>query len=145
MWNQEKVKSVSYQAGDYIFREGAQCDSIFIVKSGQVEIYRVDNHRNKIPMALVQSGEYLGEMSLISDRPHSANAVALTETVCLKITSEILEEQLKQTPQWLVALTRGLVYKLHRTNTLLKRNGIVDESLTASVKAIREKNKKKAA
>lgn len=142
MINPEKVQTITYLPGEYILREGAKCDALFIIKEGQIEIFRVDTHKNRIPVGLVQSGEYLGEMSLISDRPHSANAVAITKTVCVKITSEALEEQLKSAPSWLVALTRGLVYKLQRTNDVLKRNGIVDESITAAVKAIEQKEKK---
>lgn len=136
-----KTETITYQAGEYILREGAQCDALFIVKSGQIQIYRADIQKNKIPIGIVRSGEYLGEMSLVSDRPHSANAVALTETTCIKISCDVLEEQMKTAPAWLVALTRGLVFKLSRTNEVLKRNGIIDESISAAVKAIKEKEK----
>lgn len=141
MINPDKVQTITYLPGEYILREGAKCDALFIVKEGQIQVFRMDAHKNKIPVGIVQSGEYLGEMSLISDRPHGANAVAITKTVCVKITSEALEEQLKSAPNWLVALTRGLVFKLHRTNDVLKRNGIVDESITAAVKAIQDNKK----
>lgn len=137
----EKVQTITYLPGEYILREGAKCDALFIVKEGQIQIFKMDIHKNKIPVGICQSGEYLGEMSLISERPHSANAVALTKVTCLKITSEVLEKQLKSAPEWLVALTRGLVFKLHRTNDVLKRNGIVDESITSAVKAIESKAK----
>ncbi len=137
----DKVQTITYLPGEHILREGAKCDALFIIKEGQIQIFRVDAHKNKIPVGIVRSGEYLGEMSLISNRPHSANAVALTKVVCVKITSDALEEQLKTAPSWLVALTRGLVFKLHRTNDVLKRNGIVDESISTAVKAIQEKEK----
>ena len=78
-------------------------------------------------------------MSLITDRPHYANAVALTKVICLKIPNSVIEEQLRQLPSWLVALTRGLVYKLDKTNDVLRRNGIVDESLSTAVKAISDR------
>lgn len=141
MFNPEKVQTITYLPGEFILREGAKCDALFVVKEGQIQIFRFDSHKNKIPIGLVQSGEYLGEMSLITERPHSANAVAISKTVCVKINSDVLEEQLKSVPGWLVALTRGLVYKLQRTNDVLKRNGIVDESISAAVKAIQEKEK----
>lgn len=144
MVQHDKVQTITYLPGEYILREGAKCDALFIVKSGQIQIFRLDTTKSKIPVGIVQSGEYLGEMSLISDRPHSANAVAITKTVCVKITSEVLEEQLKTAPNWLVALTRGLVFKLQRTNDVLKRNGIVDESITAAVQAIQDKSNKAA-
>jgi CRP/FNR family transcriptional regulator, cyclic AMP receptor protein len=137
----KKTETITYMPGEYILREGAQCDALFIVKTGQIQIYRMDKHKRRIPMGIVRSGEYLGEMSLITDRPHSANAVALTQTECVKISSDMLEEQLKSAPSWLVALTRGLVFKLSSTNDVLRRNGIVDESIMTAVKAIEDKEK----
>lgn len=136
----KKAETLVYLPGEYILREGAQCDALFIVKEGQIEIFRMNQQKQKITVGIVRSGEYLGEMSLITDRPHSANAVALTKTTVVKIASDALEDQLKSAPVWLTALTRGLVYKLMKTNDVLKRNGIKDESLSAAVKAIEQKD-----
>ncbi|MCC6137299.1 MAG: cyclic nucleotide-binding domain-containing protein [Bdellovibrionaceae bacterium] len=135
----EKVQEVEYNPGDYILREGANCDHLIIVKSGQIEVFKIGIGGTHIPLGLVQSGEYLGEMAMISDRPHSANAVALTKTLCIRIPTSVIEEQLKELPSWLVALTRGLVYKLNKTNDVLRRNGIVDDTLTTAVRAITER------
>ncbi|MCB0378056.1 MAG: cyclic nucleotide-binding domain-containing protein [Bdellovibrionales bacterium] len=137
--NPEKIKEMSYKSGDYILREGAMCDSLIVVKSGQIEVFRKNARGEKVILGLVQSGEYLGEMSLISDKPHSANAVALTDVKCLWISSEAIDHQLKDAPKWLLALTRGLVMKLARTNEILRRNGIQDEHLYSSIKAIESK------
>lgn len=136
MFSGAKVQEIEYNPGDFILREGANCDSLIVVKTGQIEVYKNGSQGVKIPLGLVQSGEYLGEMAMISDRPHSANAVALTKTVCIKIPTATIEDQLKELPSWLVALTRGLVYKLNKTNDVLRRNGIVDSTLTTAVRAI---------
>ena len=141
MFNKDKVTEIEFNAGDYILREGANCDSLIIIKSGQVEVFKTTKDNKRVPLGIVQSGEYLGEMSLITDRPHSANAIALKKTICLKISNEAVEEHLKTLPSWLVALTRGLVFKLYKTNEVLRRNGIVDESISTAVKAITEKEK----
>lgn len=137
--NPPKVQELEYKQGDVILRAGADCDCLIIVKSGQIEIFKNGRNNLKIPVGIVQSGEYLGEMALISRRPHSANAVALTKTICIKIPSSVIEEHLKSLPSWLVALTRGLVDKLNKTNDVLKRNGIVDDTLSTAVKAILER------
>ena len=139
MFSQDKITEIEFEPGEFILREGANCDSLIIVKSGQIEVFRVTKDNKRVPLGIVQSGEYLGEMSLITDRPHSANAVALTRTKCLKISNDAVEDHLKSLPSWLVALTRGLVFKLYKTNEVLRRNGIVDESITTAVKAISEK------
>ena len=134
-----KVQDIEFSAGEFILREGADCDALIIVKSGQVEVFKNGKSGVRIPLGIVQSGEYLGEMALISDRPHSASAVALTKTSIIKIPNGVIEEQLRNVPGWLVALTRGLVQKLHKTNEVLRRNGIVDEGLTTAVKAITDR------
>ncbi|MCB9073448.1 MAG: cyclic nucleotide-binding domain-containing protein [Bdellovibrionaceae bacterium] len=139
MFSRDKVQEIEFQAGDIIIREGSHCDALVIIKSGQVEIFKTGYGKKKILLGLVQSGEYLGEMALISDRPHSATAIALTKTICIKITSTAIDEHLKNMPSWLVALTRGLVYKLNKTNEVLKRNGIQDDNLSTAVKAITDR------
>lgn len=141
MFIKDKIQEVEYNPGEYILREGAKCDSLIIVKSGQIEVFRVSHSGAHIPLGIVHSGEYLGEMSLLSDRPHSASAIALTKTTCIQITSNAIEDSLKETPSWLIALTRGLVHKLSKTNDVLRRNGIVDETITTAVKAIAERQK----
>lgn len=135
----DKVQELEFKPGDYILREGANCDALIIVKSGQIEIFKTGRNNIRVPLGIVQSGEYLGEMALISDRPHSANAVALTPTVCIKIPHSAIEDQLKSMPGWLVALTRGLVYKLNKTNEVLKRNNIVDDTISTAVRAIADR------
>lgn len=139
MFSGAKIQEIEFNPGEYILREGTNCDSLIVVKSGQIEVFKTGSHGVKIPLGLVQSGEYLGEMAMISDRPHSANAVALTKTVCIKIPTATIEEQLKELPSWLVALTRGLVYKLNKTNDVLRRNGIVDSTLSTAVRAISDR------
>ena len=137
--SKDKVQEITYNPGDYILREGANCDSLIIVKSGQIEIFRTTQNGSHIPLGIVQSGEYLGEMAILTDRSHTANAVALTQTVCLKLPTHFIEEQLKTVPSWLVALTRGLVHKLIKTNEVLRRNSIVDDSLSTAVRAISDR------
>jgi CRP-like cAMP-binding protein len=139
MHPKEPPKETAYQTGDYILTEGSVCEDLIIVLNGQVEVFRFGKDKVKIPLGIVRSGEYLGEMALISDRPHSANAVALCPTTCLKISTALLEQELSKMPSWFVGLARGLVDKLTKTNEVLRRNNIVDPSLSTAVQAILER------
>lgn len=140
MNNVRKVHEVEFNIGDYILREGANCDCLMVVKSGQIQIFKNGRGNQRINLGIVQSGEYLGEMALISERPHSANAMALTKTTIIKIPNSVIEDHLRDLPSWLVALTRGLVNKLNKTNDVLKRNGIMDDVLANTVSAITKAN-----
>ena len=122
-----------------ILREKGQPDNLYIIKKGQIKIFRDGGTDGKeIPLAVINSGEYLGEMSIITDLPHTASAMALTDVEAVCIDKKSIEEQLKTCPQWLIGITRLLIDRLNRTNEVLRRNGIVDERLLGAIKAIGE-------
>ncbi len=131
--------TIKFKKGDIILREKASPDRLYIIKKGQIKIFRDGGGEGKeIPLAIVNSGEYLGEMSIIMEAPHTASAMALTDVEAVYIDKKGIEEQLKQCPQWLVGITRLLIDRLNRTNEVLRRNGIVDERILGAIKAIGE-------
>lgn len=135
-------QTVKFKKGDYILREKSAPDRLYIIKKGQIKVFRDGGGEGKeIPLAIVNSGEYLGEMSIITDQPHTASAVALTDVEAVIIEKKNIEDQLKSAPQWLVGIARLLIDRLVRTNEVLRRNGIVDERILGAIKAIGEHTK----
>lgn len=61
----------NYEAGERIFDQGDQGDSMYVVIEGQVEIV----HRGEVINTL-GPGEFFGEMALVDSRPRSATARA---------------------------------------------------------------------
>ena len=64
---------LSFWKGQVVFEEGQSGESMYVVKTGTVEL-RVGGR----PVEDVQAGGILGEMSLIEKKPRSAMAVAKT-------------------------------------------------------------------
>lgn len=129
-----KFKTVYFPAGHVIFRDKDPRQFLYIIKSGQIEIFKLDSKGLKIPLGIVASGEYLGELGMINELAnHSTSAMALTEIEAIQISSETVQEQLKAAPSWLVALTKGLGVKLQHVNEILRRNGLIDDSLGTAV------------
>ncbi len=137
-----QAESVSFKAGDILFNEKDRCNSLFVVRSGQVEVFKKNKDGEKIPLSIVNSGEYLGEMAIFADNIYSATAIALTDVVALKLPRALIEIQLKAAPPWLVALTKGLVQRLKSTSEIIRKHDIVDEGLLSAVKAIEENAEK---
>ena len=133
---------ISLLPGEYMIREKSRCDALYIVTEGQLEVYRTASSGEKIPLGIVKSGQYVGETALLLGRNHGSNVVALTPVKAHRLTKESIEAQLKTVPAWLIALTKGLIERLNSANELLRRNGLVDESLSGQVKAVEEKFKK---
>jgi len=65
----------NYETGDILFRQGDVGRALFILESGEVEILQNGGGEKKC-LATLKSGDYFGEMSLISEEPRMATAKA---------------------------------------------------------------------
>lgn len=143
MGNDSKPKTITVKAGETIIQEKKPCHALFIIQEGQLEVYKVKDGE-RIPLAVIGSGEYVGEAALLLNRPHTSNVVALTDCKLTQIDKESIDAQLKNTPPWFLSLTKGLITRLHKLNDVLQRNGLVDESIANKVKALEDNSKKTA-
>ena len=73
---QQIAKEIDVIAGDYVFDEGADAKSLFLIKHGSVEILKKSGNGNDASVAILSSGSHFGEMSLIDKMPRAAAAVA---------------------------------------------------------------------
>lgn len=139
----DNYKTLQFKAGKIIFSEKMACEGLYIIKSGQIEIFKWAAGRNgQIPLGIVGPGEYLGESALFMNQPHSSNAIAISDVEVLFLKKDAIDEQLKAGPPWLVALIRGLIMKLQKTNEVVRRNALVDETLANTVNAIGENHRR---
>lgn len=133
---------VTFQPGDFLVREKTVCDALYIIKEGQLEVFRTGASGERVPIGLISSGQYVGETAMLLNRQHSSNVVALTPVKAVKLTRAAIEAQLEKVPGWLIALTKGLIDRLQAANEILRRNGLVDEVLQGRLRAVEEKFKK---
>lgn len=130
---------VKLNPGEYLIRERTTCEALYVIKEGQLEVYRTSPSGEKIIVGLISSGEYAGETALFLGTPNGSNVVALTPVTAVRLAKSGIEIQMKTVPIWLIALTRGLIERLHKANEILLRNGITDDALAGKVKAISDK------
>jgi CRP-like cAMP-binding protein len=138
----KETQTISIEPGEFLIREKTACDALYIIKEGQLEVFKMTTEGTKLPMGMVSSGQYVGEAALLLGKSHASNVVALSPVKAVKISKASIEAQLKTVPAWLLALTRGLIDRLHNANDLMKRNGLVDETLSGQLRAVEEKFKK---
>jgi CRP-like cAMP-binding protein len=140
--NSNQTNVVSLQPGEFMIREKSACDALYIIKEGQLEVYKTGSNGEKIPIAMISSGQYVGEAALLLGIQNMSNVVALSPVKAVRLTKASIESQLKTVPSWLIALTKGLIERMHSANELIRRNGWVDESLAGRLKAVEDKFKK---
>ena len=86
---------VTFSEGEKLFNEGDVGDAFYIILKGQIRISKFIKGVGEEALAILEEGDYLGEMALICDFPRSATAIAHTDSKLLKIKRENFEKILK--------------------------------------------------
>jgi CRP/FNR family transcriptional regulator, cyclic AMP receptor protein len=84
------VDSLRLQAGEVLFHAGEPGESLFIVRSGSIELYIKDTAGQKIILNVAEEGELFGELSLLDSGPRTATALALSDAELLVLDREDL-------------------------------------------------------
>jgi CRP-like cAMP-binding protein len=81
------VNEERFPSGSVIFDEGSVSDRFFIISEGEVEIRkRTDREEGGYKLiAVLQAGEFFGEMAVFLDEPRTASAVARTDVALVSM------------------------------------------------------------
>lgn len=94
---------------------GEPGDAMYLVLDGELRA-RVMMDGKESTLAVIQAGEFFGEISLLDHGPRSADVVANLESVLLKIPLDAFEKIVKEAPAlalpFFVALSRTVVSRL---------------------------------
>jgi CRP-like cAMP-binding protein len=111
--------TVEFLAGDYIFREGDLGTEMYIVHEGRVEILKELNGEEK-QLAVLEKGDFFGEMAILEELPRTASARALTPVKLLQINGSTFDQMLRSNPEIAVRMMRKLSRRLRETDRLLR-------------------------
>jgi CRP/FNR family transcriptional regulator, cyclic AMP receptor protein len=87
----EQLDQEQLYPGQLIFERGDPGGIMYVVQSGLVEIYLMDNNQEKVVLSKVEPGEIFGELSLLDNEPRSACAKAVEQTTLFVIDRTDLE------------------------------------------------------
>ncbi|HEX4274654.1 MAG TPA: ATP-binding cassette domain-containing protein [Bryobacteraceae bacterium] len=88
-------RSETFREGDDIVVEGDSSGSFYIVVRGRVEV-----RRRNVRMAVLEDGDYFGEIALLMGSPRTATVRALTVSTCIALDKESFDAFLTRSP-WL--------------------------------------------
>lgn len=76
---EEKLETRDFSPHDYLIREGDSGDGLYFVTDGRVAVRSSDQIGHDQEIARCGAGSILGEMSLLTDQPRTADVVAVTD------------------------------------------------------------------
>jgi CRP-like cAMP-binding protein len=92
------IRTVSYKKGEIIYSAGDRSDSLYIVNTGKIRIYRLSDSGKEQIVRILTPGDFTGELALFRESIHESYAEALEETKVCMITRSDLKEFLIKFP-----------------------------------------------
>jgi CRP/FNR family transcriptional regulator, polysaccharide utilization system transcription regulator len=132
-----------YLKGDVIFREGSVPAGIFLIRSGKVKKYKVDNLAKELIIYVANHGELIGYHAVLSEERYPDSAAAIEDSVISFIPKEDFISILHRSP----AFTHRLLKTLSHEFTVLANTISViaqrtaHERLAIALIVLREKYK----
>jgi len=109
-------KERHFRKGTILFFEGDYGDEMFIITSGLVRIYRIEQSK-EITLALFRTGDFFGEMALIDKTAtRSATAETIEPSTILSISRGDFFRFLEKSPRLLLRLLEVNMQRLRKAN-----------------------------
>jgi len=97
---------------ELIFREGQMAQFFYIIESGRVKMYNINDEGREFIQGFFAAGNSFGEPPLITGEQYPASAVALEPTVLIRMTRDKFVQMVKENPDVHFAFTSLLAKRL---------------------------------
>jgi len=98
----------TFQEGDLVVREGEEGNKFYIIVRGIFEVLKSDRSGGEKRVAMLQDGDYFGEIALLKGIPRTASVRAAGPSVLLSMRREAFRQLTADFPQVLASLERTL-------------------------------------
>ena len=112
----DKMVAKHFKNGNYIFLEDSEGEQCFFVLEGSVKVTRLSKDGREVILAMLNEGDFFGEMSLLDGESRSANVIALEKTKVLTLDRNDFIAVVNDYPQIAVQLLKELARRLRKSD-----------------------------
>src|SRR5580692_8622008 len=109
-------REMKFSPDQEIFKEGDIGDGVYVVKDGQVQISGLVGKDVRHVFSRIPPGEIFGEMAVLENKPRSASAVAVGDTVVYFINRDEMLKLVEGSPLLAMNLLREISHRLREFN-----------------------------
>ena len=116
-----------FAPGTVLFREGEPGREMYVVQSGRVNVSKKAGEVEKI-LASLGPGEFLGEMSILNNKPRSATATCAEASKLLVIDAKTFEAMIRGNAEIAIRMIKKLADRLAEANEQIENLLFADAS-----------------
>lgn len=113
----------TFEPNHTIFAEGDPADTVFILRSGAVEIRIGTLGEHPRTLTKIKVGDVFGELALLENRSHGAAAIALEKSEVLEVPREEFIKRLNASDPVMKTVVNHLVSRLREMTSDIKTRG----------------------
>jgi len=106
-----KASWFALTGGELLFSAGDAPDSLYLVRSGRLGVFRQEEDQAPQFLGVVKPGEPVGEMALIAGTPHTSSVVALRDSEILALPADAFFEAVRTQPEVMIELSRLMLHR----------------------------------
>ena len=108
----DSVVKRRFRRGELVVEQGRKSNALYILLNGRARVLTSDSRGREVILAVLESGDYVGEMSLIDNEAHSATVRCEIQTDMLILGRADFARCLPENSSLSYAILRGLVRRL---------------------------------
>lgn len=117
-----RLERITAPAGKTLFSRGDPGDALYVVMSGEVEMFFKNDTGERIVLEKALPGDFFGEVSLLDGGPRTATAVATSDLEALVVDRADLAEFIGLRPESAMALLAAMGQRLRESARLLRHS-----------------------
>jgi len=115
-----------FKRGEALVEQGQKSNALFILLTGSARVMTSDSRGREVILATLAQGDYLGEMSIIDNEPHSATVRAEVQTDVLMLGRAEFARCLTENASMSLVVMRGLVKRLRHADRKIESLALLD-------------------
>jgi len=117
----QEVTQVKYDADETIFNEADKGDALYVVETGSVRIWVLDEDVKPVTLTELKPGEFFGELAVLDRGPRSTNATSIEVTTLHRLSSDDFQKFLLKHPDVAIDVICEIGARMRQTNALVSQ------------------------
>ncbi|HZE63760.1 MAG TPA: DUF1003 domain-containing protein [Pyrinomonadaceae bacterium] len=117
----QEVDQVKFSANETIFNEQDKGDALYVIESGSVRIWVLDEDVEPVTLAELKPGEFFGELAVLDRGPRSTNATAIVDATLHRLSSDDFQDFLMHHPDIAIDVICEIGARMRQTNVLVSQ------------------------